>query len=136
MELSVELFGKAHRAGSECRSEGTSGDGTRSDGSHFHTRQNICAMREQRQRFSCRAYSKSTTYARSVGKADDRTENNGRLATLFLFVRQTKAVMKISLLDLIPLLFCVRTVSDKRMILVTFVETKVTLRSYHDLMFS
>ena len=33
---------------------------------------------------------------------------------------------------LTALFFCVRTVSDKRMILVTFVETKVTLRSNDD----
>ncbi len=92
----------------------------------FPTRQNICAMREQRQRFSCTASLKSTAYAHSVGKADDRTENNGRLASLFLFLRQTKAVMKISLLHLTPLLFCVRTISDKKALLGTFGKDKST----------
>ena len=111
-KLTVELFGKAHRAGSDCRSGAAWGSVWKCR-RHFHTRQNICALREQRQRFSCTAFMKSTLYAHSVGMAVRRTENNGRLRWLFLSERQTEVITVISSSDLIPLLFFVRNHSSK-----------------------
>ena len=101
-----------HRAGSDYRSGGTWGSVWKCR-RHFHTRQNICALREQRQRFSCTAFMKSTLYAHSVSMAVRRTENNGRLRWLFLSERQTEVITVISSSDLIPLLFCVRNHSSK-----------------------
>ena len=106
-KLTVELFGKAHRAGSDCRSGGTWGSVWKWR-RHFHTRQNICALREQRQRFYCKTFMKSSLYAHSVSIAVRRTENNGRLRWLFLSERQTEVITVISSSYLIPLLFCVR----------------------------
>ena len=71
-------------------------------------RQNICAMRDGRQRFFSSAFSKSTLYDHFIGKAERRTLENGNR-------------------------FRVRMDFTEKMILVTFVETKVTLRSNYSL---
>ena len=75
-ELTVEPIWKADRAGSDCRSGGTWGSVWKCR-RHFHTRQNICALREQRQRFYCTAFLKGTQYILPLWKTERRTLENG-----------------------------------------------------------
>ena len=127
--LTVESYGKADRAGSECRNNCSWGDAESAKAlSVKETKYLFDEGAEAATFFFLPLLKALCTFPLSV-RLTTELKNNDRADGLFFYERQNKDDKENQFIYLIALFFCVRTVSDKRMILVTFVETKVTLRS-------